>query len=314
MTTERNLWTLKATRSLLGGALCIAIFNIVKKEEFNRHGKFWNTRAALFTGLVNGSVSILLFFIAACTGGVEGKGGWLLALLGTAALNIIIQFANTKAILLEDASLVVPVGATTPATIVFASMVILGEIPTSLGWAGISVIATGTYVLNIQAYLEKKKEVRTWRDWLAPFLMLGKSRGIQWAFASALIATVSLNLDALAYRQANVAFVGGCVFAIVGAVNLFAAWRNGEWTVEKTTADFSKLNLLAIIVLHTGAIWFSSDALRHGITPYVGTLKRLQIPMVIILAYIFLGEKENFRSRFVGGILMAFGAALIALA
>ena len=78
--------------------------------------------------------------------------------------------------------------------------------------------------------------------------------------------------------------------------------------------DFSKLNLLAIIVLHTGAIWFSSAALRHGITPYVGALKRLQIPLVIILAYIFLGEKENFRGRFVGGILMVIGATLIALA
>ncbi len=252
---------------ILGGALCIAIFNVIKKAEFNRHGKFWNSRAALFTGLVNGIAAILFFFIAFCTGGVEGKGNWLLPLLGTAVLNIVIQFANTKAVLLEDASLVVPIGATTPTTLVFASMVILGEYPTRVGWAGISVIALGTYILNIQAYLEKKNGVRTWRDWLAPFLMLGKSRGIQWAFVSALIATVSLNLDALAYRQANVAFAGGCIFAIVGTANLFAAWRNGEWTVEKTASDFSKLNLLTIIVLHTGAIWFSCTALRHGITP-----------------------------------------------
>ena len=299
---------------ILGGALCIAIFNVIKKAEFNLHGDFWGNRAALFTGLVNAAASILLFCVAFCTGGVEGKGSWLMPLLGTAVLNIVIQFANTKAVLLEEASLVVPVGATTPATIIFASMIMLGEYPTSLGWVGISVITLGTYILNIQAYLEKKKNVRTWRNWLAPFLMLGKSRGVQWAFASALIATVSLNLDALAYRHANVAFAGGCIFATVGAANLLAAWRNGEWRTGKTAAGFSKLNLLAIVVFHTGAIWFSSAALRYGITPYVGTLKRLQIPMVIILAYVFLGEKENFRGRFVGGILMVIGATLIALA
>ncbi len=299
---------------ILGGALCIALFNIVKKQEFNRHGTFWNTRAALFTGLVNGSASLLLFFIAGCTGGVEGKGSFVLALLGTATLNIVIQFANTKAVLLEDASLVVPVGATTPTTIIFASMVMLGEYPTRVGWAGVSVIALGTYILNIQAYLEKKNGVRTWREWLAPFLMLGRSRGVRWAFASALIATVSLNLDALAYRRANVAFAGGCIFAIVGAANLFAAWRNGELATGETSENFSKRNFLVIVLLHVGAIWFSSTALRYGITPYIGALKRLQIPLVIVLAYIFLGERENIRGRLFGGTLMAVGATLIALA
>lgn len=287
----------------------------LKKAEFNQHGKFWSSRAALFTGIVNASAAVFLFLLAAMTGGVEGHGNWFWPMAGTAILNIVIQYANTKAMLLEDASLVGPISATMPATVIFASMVMLGEFPNLAGWIGIWIIVIGTYILNIQCYFEKRAlKNAEWRDWLAPFLMFKKSRGVQWALASALIATVSINLDALAYRGANVAFAGGCIFAVVGISNLAVAWRNEECKNIWKEGSFGKVSIGILILLHTGAIWFSSAALRHGITPYVGTLKRLQIPMVILLAYCFLGEKTNFRSRMLGGIMMAIGAALIALA
>lgn len=301
---------------VLLGALCIGTFNIVKKAEFNTHQAFWKNRALLFTGLVNGVAALALFAIAALTGGIEGRGNWLSAMLATALLNIVIQLANTKSVLLEDVSLVGPIAATTPATIILASMLILGEYPTALGWLGVWTVVIGTYILNIQDYLDKKRAAgkSSWRDWLAPFCTLGRSRGVRWAFASVLIASVSLNFDAMAYRQANVAFAGGCIFGIVGLANLVAARKRGEFAEPKPNSGFSARNLAIIILLHIGAIWLSSAALRYGIAPYVGTLKRLQIPMVIVLAYFFLGEKKDFKTRLLGGTIMAIGAILIALA
>lgn len=305
---------IKGVLLTLGSALCVALYMVAKKAEFNRNGKFWNTRAALFTGLINGSASALLFLIALFYGGIGAHGNWWMPLVATALLNSVIQFANTKAYITEDASLVGPIAATTPATIIFASMIITGELPSALGWLGINLIVIGTYALNIQAYLEKRASgSRTWKDWFAPFLMLTKSQGVRWAFAAALIASVSINFDALAYRRANVAFVAGCLFATVGITNLLAAWRNKEIKIPLRKGGVTLVDLSLLVALHTGAIWLGNTAFQHGIVPYLGTLRRVQIPLVIILAYFFLGEKANFRSRLLGGMLMTAGVVLIVI-
>ena len=70
-----------------------------------------------------------------------------------------------------------------------------------------------------------------------------------------------------------------------------------------------------ILVISLGlfcGVFLPNLAFRYDIVPYVATLKRLQIPLTILLARLFLGERKGFRGRLLGGSLMAGGAACIA--
>ncbi len=296
---------------LLGG-LFIAFYTILTKNIFNNVPD-WKDKSGLFVSLTSFIAILALACLIPFTGGLELKSGWLLPAVITGILNIFIQYSIVRAKALEEVSLVTPIYSTTPAVVILTSIIILGEYPTFWGWVGIWLMVIGTYLLNIQDFFEKKKsgqEIKP-KDYLAPFLLLGKSKGVRFAFLAAFLASISLNFDALAYRRANVAFAGVIVFGITAVFNFLYALKNKE--IEGGIPKISwKIVLTSIIFC--GAIWFSSAAFRYGITPYVGTLKRIYIPLVIVFAFIFLKEKIGFKNRLFGGILIAIGATLISVA
>jgi len=296
------------------GALCIALLNVFSKQALNRG---WEKFPALFTAFTRFLAVGFMFLFIPFVGGLELQSGWWIAVLITGALNIGIQFADVKAKSLEDVSLVSPISATTPVLLIFTSMLLLHEYPSFLGWVGVWVLVIGTYVLNMQAYAEKQKELNrrvSWKVWFAPFFLLTKSTGIRFAFLSAFLATFSLNFDAMAYRSGNVMLAGACIFLIVAIANFILGSSIGE--LKSLRRDRSHLKIWSLVwigLVLCLAILFSNLAFLYTITPYVGTLRRIQIPFTIILAYFLVGERVNFRHRLVGGSIMALGAILIAL-
>lgn len=181
-------------------------------------------------------------------------------------------------------------------------------------------MAVGTYVLNIQAL--RKKLIETlpetmprWRReasiWLAPFLALGRSKGVRWAFFAVALSTISLPYDGLTGRSANPAFGLAGISFIAGSGNLVLALRRGEFKGMEPRAAGGSFWLGALFAF-AGVL--TAWAFNFSTVPYIGTMKRLQIPLTIVLAAIFLGERANFRSRIAGGLIMVTGAILIALA
>jgi len=49
------------------------------------------------------------------------------------------------------------------------------------------------------------------------------------------------------------------------------------------------------------------------IVPYQATLKRIETLALFVLAYFFLHERKNVRSRLLATVLVSVGAALVAL-
>ncbi len=74
------------------------------------------------------------------------------------------------------------------------------------------------------------------------------------------------------------------------------------------------LGPLFLAIVYAAANVITNLAYHSSLVAYVGTLKRLMIPITIILAYFILKEKENFKDRLLGGALIAIGAILIGLA
>lgn len=300
---------------VLAGCLVEAIYNtcLVKMTRQNPLLKQKMSTLVCLTGFL---ATGMLFLTAWCTGGAELTPGWWEPVLITGCLLGGILFSEFRAFSLEDASLIAPISSTTPALVVLTSLIILGEYPSWTGWLGIQLIATGTYLLNIQAYLNKRRErgekVR-WIDWLAPFAMLMRSKGVRYAYLCVLFAIFALNYEAMAVRRANVAFASGCILGIASLINFFfAVYKEGAITRHEVA--FLKQPLVLTISIGLFLMLFLSNAaFRYDIVPYVGTLKRLQIPITIIFAWFFLGERASFKERFAGGSLMALGAVLLAL-
>lgn len=305
------------------GAFFWALYNVSMKKELNKQD-IWKNRDAAITSLVMFSCSIMLFIVAMFTGGPQITSGFWFAMLATGVFNVFIQYASTRSKALEDVSLVAPISSTVPAIVIFTSFIILGEVPTFLGWLGIWVLAIGTYTIQIQDFwkkLSERKEIAKYKKsqlklWFAvlfaPFLALRRSRGVRWAFGAALLGTISLNYDGVTARTANIAFGTACIFGITALGNLvFFALPRGEFkSLDMRYAIKTTLWPALLFALFHLAI---NPTYRETIVPYVGTLKRLQIPMTIILAYLMIDERKNFRQRLIGGALMGVGAALIAI-
>ena len=301
---------------VVAGAFAFAFYNILSRHY--QQGE-WKNRSALVTFLELALASALLMAYSLAPGGPRLSTGWLFPVLATGVLNIGILYAKTRARALEDVSLVTPIDSTTPAIVILTAMIIVGEYPSALGWIGIWVLVLGTYILNIQELrqklLEKEQGGPRWqrelRTWLVPFLAFSKSIGVRWAFFAVALSTISLNYDGLTARRADVGFGFGLVCAIAAIGNLAIVAVKQEHRAVKIREAITRMVVLgvpfAIGVLLTGL------AFRYSLVAYVGTMKRVVIPLTIVLAYFLLNERKSFRQRITGGMIMTVGAILIAL-
>jgi drug/metabolite transporter (DMT)-like permease len=221
---------------------------------------------------------------------------------------------------------------TTPAFVIFTSMVLLHEYPTEMGKFGIWLLVLGGYVLNIDALLKQRREekgTRHWTDVFAPFLVIKKSRGMQFALLAALGAFISLNYDGVIARTANLPFALSMGFGIAGLGCLMLAWKLGEFDLEKVEAAKTKKiaesngklkslpapnwgRIAALVFFYIGSQLLMSAAYRESIVPYVGSMKRSQIVWTMLFALILLGEKVTWM-RFSGAFIMFLGAAAMGL-
>lgn len=303
------------TALLLVFGFCIseALYNITIKKECVQNPEFL-TRIPFFVALASGIATVLLFVTAFFTGGAQTTINWWKPVIISGFIVAGILYSEVKALSLEDASLVVPVSSATPASVIIASRIILGEQINWTGWAGIELVVVGTYILNIQSYLGKKRNAKIpiiWTDWLAPILRVTKSRGMRYAYLCVLLGTFGLNFEALAVRKANVAFASGCIFGIGALLNLLCTNPIKIIRVNGIGKLFNKNLLIVAGCIFAGVILVNS-AFRYEVVPYVGAVKRFQIPLTVILAYFLLGEKENFRQRILGSSIMTAGLVLIA--
>ena len=300
------------------GALFESFFNISSKRGVDV--AFKGRESLLVTLYSGGAGVILLFLFFTLHRDADIVAGFWFAMWATIVLNVGIQWLQTRAKAVEDVSLVTPIAASTPAIVIVTSMILLREYPSVLGWIGIYFLVVGTYVLNVQGYLNELRvrgDKVGWREWLAPFILLSRSAGVRYAFSAAVLGAVSLNYDGLIVRRADAFFALGTKWMLVGALSGFWVWRKNRFRVRINgkLLPAPSTNFLLVVMALAIAISGSLNAFayRLAIVPYVGSLKRLSIPFTVVLAYLLVGERTMFRSRLVGGFIMAIGVALIGL-
>ena len=141
---------------------------------------------------------------------------------------------------------------------------------------------------------------------------------VGWALLSAAFAaaTALLAKIGVAHVDSNLATAlrTSVVVVFAWAIALALAKPNGGMFAEIRGLDRRTLLFLTLSGLATGLSWLCYfRALQLGPASRVAPLDKLSVPLVMLLAWLLLGEKLN-ALAVAGGLLIAAGAVIIVLA
>ena len=290
---------------ILGGALLRAFYTINNKRNLKRVSpRFMIVVNMLGAGLIL-LVAMFIFQPPRITDWISWPQGLLWPLVTTGTLNIVIQYAELKALQLEDASLIAPMSTAAPLLALLSGFIILKELPTAPGWIGVMLISLGSYILN----LNRPSNLTGWRRFLQPWLALGQSRGVRLALLGAMLASISINFDKLVALQTPPFFLPGVVFTAIGLLML--PWLKTEH-IPRGLARREKIALLISPCLFACVTCLFVAALSFGLASYSSALRRTTLLFVILLAGPLLKEHGH-PERIWGGVVMMVGVILLAL-
>lgn len=207
---------------------------------------------------------------------------------------------STKA-LFSEVSVAIPMVAFTPLFLLATGYLMLGEVPSKAGFVGVILIVAGSYILN---YKEKKNGL------LKPFRALVKNDGSKLMLGAAFIWSITANLDKIAIKNSSPVFFAMAESFLI-ALFIFPFARKGLRKQRRAIWE-EKYHLSLMGVLSALILVFQMLAVSQTLVVYVNSIKRLSIPITIILGGIIFKEKE-IGQKFAGGVIMVVGVLLLTL-
>ncbi len=223
--------------------------------------------------------------------------GWALA--GVVAINAAANLMYNHAIHLSDLSLVIPLLAFTPVWMLATSRWMLGETAGLAGTAGILLICAGTLALRPDPA----------GGWLGPIRALARDPGARVMMGVALLWSLTANLDKIGVTEASAttymtAFQAAFCLLFLPAVNT----PGRRLQIRRHWRGLAVLGLLA------AGMWIAQYcALRMTLAPYVIAMKRSGLLISIAYGH-YLFQEKGIRERITGGMAMAAGLFLLAVA
>lgn len=214
-------------------------------------------------------------------------------------LEIIAILLYVRAIRLSPFSLSVPFLALTPVFVILVAFVILGEVPSLLGGAGVVLIAAGAYILNVRASKE---------GLLGPIRAIKREPGSVLMIAVAVIYSITSTLGKLAVEHSSPVFFGffyPFILTVVLTGFIFAKGRHKE--VFSRPGRFFPIGFFTALMVLSHYIAISLTNVSYMIA-----VKRMSIVFSVVYGKVLFREL-NIKERLLGSAVMAGGAALIVL-
>ena len=118
-------------------------------------------------------------------------GLFVLAILGSATLNVFAHLASARSLKLADASLVTPLLTFSPVFTLLISAIFLREMPDARGLMGVVLVLVGAYWLNR----------RPGSDWFAPFKSISTQSGVGLILLAGLLWAITPIFEKLAIQH-----------------------------------------------------------------------------------------------------------------
>jgi drug/metabolite transporter (DMT)-like permease len=223
------------------------------------------------------------------------------AILITVTINLLAITLYIRALHLSPLSLTIPLLAFTPIVLILTGYIALGELPDTVGTAGILLIVVGAYILN----LDKLNE-----GFLAPLHAIVGERGSLLMFIAAILWGISATADKVAMINSSPLFylVAFDLLFLILYIPVLRARASGH--LRKAVS--STPQLLVFALLGVLMMFFQLAALRTGLVSYVIAIKRAGMVFSILLGYFFFGE-GHLKIRLMAAALMVTGVCCIVL-
>lgn len=277
-------------------ALSEALTNVLAKHSMKKYDSvvvtwFWVTSSLLLLG------GLVLF-----NGIPEIKPLFYTILIARILLDTVALLLYTKALQLEDISLVAPLFNFSAIFTLSASFLINKELPSSVGIIGIVLIVLGAYMLNFE---------RGNRDLLHPFKTILTNRGSRYMVISTALYGVIFSISKVGIESSSLVFYT-FASALGLSVTIFpiALWKNKS-DVIKILKPKNAFRILPIGLLDGVKILALMATIKTSFVSFADASNNTSVIYGSILGGIFLQEK--IRGRMLPILLMCGGVILLVL-
>lgn len=182
------------------------------------------------------------------------------------------------------------------------SPLLIGELPSSLGFIGVLFIVVGTYFLSI-------RDVRF--GYFAPFKALMNEKGVVLVLIVAFIFSIAINLMKMGMQHSNPLFFA-LVFNLSVSIALFPIMATkSKRSIKKIRSNVKSLFVIGL--LHALMDIFILNAMELAFVTYVNSVKRTSIIFSTLFGYFFFHE-QRIIERLSGASIMIIGILLISFA
>lgn len=211
-------------------------------------------------------------------------------------LEVVATLLYIRAIEVSPLSLTMPFLALTPLYLLVTSYVMLGEVPSHAGLAGVFLLCAGAYLLNAHT-------LRT-GGIFAPFRAVRREKGSMMMMAVAAIFAVTSDLSKLAIVHSSAMFFGVIYVTAFSVVFTPIALYFTKKPVSAPRSDYGLYALIGVTLASLAILQPLALAVSH--VSYMIAVKRLSLLFSIGYGYFMFGE-PHVRERLLGGAVMLLG-------
>jgi drug/metabolite transporter (DMT)-like permease len=244
--------------------------------------------------------SILLLLISLARGIPEVTPALVQPVIITGTINIIAAALVFITLRRTDLSLAVPIITFTLVFLAVTSYLVLGEIPTAPGMAGILLIVFGAFCIQVSPGRSRPTSPWDRARWKGILAMLGV----------AFLYSLSLPFDKAVVLASDTIFGSALVNLYIGAVFAGISLARGSWKQAFPRAALSAALVLGLVLV--GETIAINLAYTLQIVPYVIAVKRLSILFSVLIGG-FVFREGGIRYRVLGALVMIGGVALVVL-
>lgn len=257
-----------------------------------------NYRAFEIVLLRFGLSGLLIAPLLLITGVPALSTGFLLMVAVMLPCEILAMFLYMKAIRDYSLALTLPYLSFTPVIITLCAFVFLGERVTTLGFAGILLVVSGSYLLNLDA----AGNGNGWLRMLTPFRAVFRNRGSQLMLLVAGLYSITAVLGKAAVNQVPPLFFAAFYFVLLGIASVAFAllWQPGSLRGCLRRPGVALL-LAALMVI---MIITHFTALEQVETAYMITVKRTSLLFGILYGAWLFGERHLPQHMVAGGLMV----------
>ena len=249
-----------------------------------------------FLRMTAATFALALFVSLFSAWSIPPRAFWFL-ILAITPLEITRAWCVTRAVQISPLSIIGPLTSFTSLFLIPIGLVVLGEVPTLLGIAGVLAIVAGSLMLG---WKQGERLLSGWNN-------LTRERGVYLALAGVLAGSFAISATKRAFQYAPPLLTAFYVTAVLALVLSPVAYMQSRKTITLRIPP-----LIALWVIASASIALHNTGLSLMQASAFISLKRLSMLFDVFSGKVIFNE-EYARERFIGAALMVVGVILIAL-